>query len=379
VTKFYQVLFNNTFCIVYLLLILYLCCPVTALAQQNNPIYRLAKALEESNEYEEALRLYQNLYQKNLKNPEFINGIKRCYIALQSYQELITFLSQVIQHDGYNPIWNVDLAEAYYLNNQQEKALSIWWDQLEKAEGNIIVYRLVANGMIHQRLYDEAIKVYLRAIEKTKNHHNLHIDIGNLYKIQLDYGNAAKHFLDYYLHNPKQKSFLERQLLSLSDRDDQKVYVINSITNFLENYPDQSAVHEILAGIYIKGHEFNKAFEIYKYLDSKSSKGGYLQKFAFEAFKNEAYEHAIHSYKLMLKKDPSLNNKRQAQYNIAKSYAQLAYRYKEELKPDLAALNMERAVALFDSLANHAAQGEQNVSSYLFPFLSRYRSSDIKL
>ena len=339
--------------------------PVIALAQQNDPIHRLAKALEKNSEYDQALSLYQNLYQKNSKNPEIINGIKRCYIALHSYQELITFLLQVIQYDGPNSVWRIDLAEAYYLNNQQEEALSTWWNQLEKAEGDIVVYRLVANAMIRQRLYDDAIKVYLQAIEHIKDQYNLHLDIGNLYKIQLDYGNATKHFLDYYLHNPKQKAYLERQLLSLSDRDDQKISVINSLINFLDNNPEQIAAYEILAGIYIKGQDFDKAFAIYKNLDSHSATGDYLQKFAFEAFKNKAYDHAIRSYKLVLIKDPSSQNKRQAQYNIAKSYAEIAYKYKEESKPNLAALNMERAVAIFDSLINYAGQGKQNMPSYL--------------
>jgi tetratricopeptide (TPR) repeat protein len=343
---------------------IFMCSYGAALAQQTDPQFRLAQALEKNNQYEEALKIYQSLYHKN-KKITIINGIKRCYIALQNYPELIDFLTNVIRYQRSNNTWNIDLAEAYYLNNQQEKALRIWRDQLKNSNKNVVIFRLVASAMIRQRLYEDAIKVYKEAISQIPNQFNLHIDIANLYKIQLDYGSSAKHFLEYYIHNPKRKVFLQRQILSLCDRKDQIIPVITSLKNFITQHSEQFTINEVLAGIYIKERAFDNAFKIYKSLESEVSKGNFLHKFASEAFKNEAFEHVIKSYNLLLEKYPNSPHKSQALYHTARAYTKLAYKNKEELNSDLAASHIQKAIELFDRLTSITNNIPLGIQSYI--------------
>ncbi len=60
-----------------------------------------------------------------------IAGIKNCYIGLQQYTELIQFLEKVVKSQGAQRNWQVELAEAYFLNNEREKAFSLWKSFLE--------------------------------------------------------------------------------------------------------------------------------------------------------------------------------------------------------------------------------------------------------
>ena len=104
------------------------------------------------------------------------------------------------------------------MNNEQEKALTTWRAHIENNKKNITSYRLVAMSMVRQRLFDQAIVVYEQAIIGIPGQQNLHVDISNLYRAQLNYKKASDHLLQYYLSRPKQFEYLQRQLLSISDK-----------------------------------------------------------------------------------------------------------------------------------------------------------------
>jgi tetratricopeptide (TPR) repeat protein len=352
---------------IFLLLIftLILSLSLQARAQKNDPQLRLAKALEKNQEFNEALKIYKRLNVKYPKNVSVVGGIKRCYLALQNYDELITFLSNLVDNSNKIHTWQTDLAEAYFLNNQEQEALEIWWSQIESAGKNIAIYRIVALAMIRQRLYEQAIKVYSQAINSIKSQYNLHIDIANLYKVQLEYEKAAEHFLEYYLQQPKQKAFLQRQILNLTDRSHKITPVINALNRFLDAHPEQTSVYEIQAGIYIKDRNYDKAFEIYKKLDTKESDGRYLYKFALEAFTNGAYEYSITSYEILLSKFPESPYKIKTLYHMARAYTESAYEKREKMDEESADKNMAKAVLLFNDLIALSLKSEYHNRSYI--------------
>ena len=334
-------------------------------AQTNDPQFKLAEALEKSHDYNESLKIYYKLYVRYPNSPAIIGGIKRCYSGLQEYKKLILFLTDIVNNSGDKKIWQIDLAEAYLLDNQKEKALEIWQAQIDMAKGNINIYRLVALAMIRQRLYDEAINVYFEALNNIQGQYNLHIEIANLYKIQLEYGKATEHYLQYYLYNPKQKSFIERQILNMTDGGQQITAILNTINKFLDAHPEQLPIYEVKAGIYIKEKNFEKAFYVYKDLEITNKTGKYFNQFALEAFKNDAYEYTISSYKMLLNTLPNSPYKSQALYHMARAYSELAYQKRKEFKSDIANNYMSEAMALLDNLISSAQSSKYYFYSYI--------------
>jgi tetratricopeptide (TPR) repeat protein len=193
---------------------------------------------------------------------------------------LILFLEDALKSQPDRSPLYIDLGEAYFINDDREKAFNVWTSHLEGNKNDVGVYRLLAMAMIRQRLYDEAIEVYLKAISNLKKQETLHVDIANLYKAQLNYEKASEHYLNYYLTKPKQIAFLQRQLLSLSDKGKDITPVVKALDSFLVKHPDQKKVCEIQAGLYLKDKQFNRAFEIYKSLETDKSNGIYIQKYA---------------------------------------------------------------------------------------------------
>jgi tetratricopeptide (TPR) repeat protein len=322
-------------------------------AQQPNPQIRLAQVLEDNQQYEQALELFQNLHQKNPDNLEIISGIKRCALALQKYEELISFYENIIKTNPANSVWKIDLAEVYYLNNQRQKALELWWAEIRKDSKNIAPYRLSALAMINQRLYDEAIAVYSEALRQIEGQSNLYLDIGNLYKQQLKYGQAAEQYLNYFDSNPQQKQFLQRQILNLCDEPAQVSAVIQALEKYLVLHPQQNDVRETLAGLFLKEKDYEQAFTIYKTLDQKATQGKYLLNFAAEACNNHAYDYAISAYQVLQSLYPDSPYKIQSDFEMGRCHFALANTLQGNSNSARAADEMARAVSIFDSLAAH--------------------------
>lgn len=217
-------------------------------------------------------------------------------------------------------------------------------------------------AMIRQRLYDEAIEVYLKAINNLKKQETLHVDIANLYKAQLNYEKASEHYLYYYLSKPKQIAYLQRQLLTLSEKGKDITPVVDALNSFLLKYPDQDRVREILAGIYLKDKQFNQAFEIYKSLETDKSNGVYIQKYSLEALNNQAYSHAISGFSYLIQNYHTSPLVSQTYYDLGRCYELLAYSNGDEEESGKA---MEEAKKIFNEIISTNKNSGFVASSYI--------------
>ena len=331
-------------------------------AQNIQQQLRTADALVANHHYERALGLYEQIYNSNKQNLSAIIGIKKCFIGMQEYERLIVFLEEALKfQSGRSPLY-IDLGEVYFLNDNREKAFSVWSSHLERNKKDVAVYRLLAMAMIRQRLYDEAIEVYLKAINRLKNQETMHVDIANLYKALLNYEKASEHYLFYYLSKPKQFAYLQRQLLALSDKGEDITPIVNALNSFLVIHPDQDKVREILAGLYLKDKQFDRAFDIYKSLETENSNGIYIQKFALEADANEAYRHAIAGFEYLIQNYPKSPLIPQIYSHLGQSYAALAYNLKDEEESGKV---MEKAVKIYNGIITSGKNSGFVATSYV--------------
>jgi tetratricopeptide (TPR) repeat protein len=334
----------------------------TSIAQNIQQQLRTADALVNNHYYESALNLYQKIYNSDNRNLSAITGIKKCLTGLQVYGRLITFLEDALKSQPAGSPLYTDLGEAYFLNDEREKAFSVWYSHLERNSNNIGVYRLVAMAMIRQRLYDEAIEVYKNAIKRLKKQETLYVDIANLYKAQLNYEKASEYYLQYYHAKPKQIAFLQRQLLSLSDKGDDIAPIVNAINSFLIKHPEQDKVREILAGLYLKDKDYDQAFAIYQSLETEKSNGTYIQKYALEALGNKAYPNAIIGFEYLMQNYPTSPLVQQAYYNLGRSYAFLAYSMNNS---EESAQNMQKAEKIYHDIINSDEKSPLAFNSYI--------------
>jgi tetratricopeptide (TPR) repeat protein len=89
----------------------------TAYGQMTSPRLRLAQNLLRNNEYQEALNIFREIAQSEPRNIFVIRGMEECFRELQDFDQLITLLTRTVEQYPGDMNWQVDLAEAYYLND----------------------------------------------------------------------------------------------------------------------------------------------------------------------------------------------------------------------------------------------------------------------
>ncbi len=336
----------------------------TGKANAQSQYLNIAKSLERQHEYEPALVVYLQVYSTNKNDINVIRGIKNCYQGLQQYDKLINFLQSARRITPKNLYIPSYLAEAYFQINERDQAMRLWKNHLNNHPKDIAVYRLVASSMVALRMFDDAIEVYELAMANIGSQFNLHLDIVNLSKIQLKYGEATYHLLQYYMHSPKQFNYIQRQILNLADEKDQLPKIIKVIDQYAETYPELIQIREIQANLHIKEKNFESAFEIYQRLENDKSRGSYLVKFANAAKDNHAVEYTLKAYQVILERYPDSPFAGNAPVNIAQAHKLLAYQRREAGRFESAGTEIQKAIRIYDSLAVHAAKPNQQIDSY---------------
>ena len=342
-TQFYRNL------LIFNLLIFLLSLPGFLEAQESNTL-KLAKSLEKTGQYEESLKLYQKLFDGGTETFQVIEGIKNNLIELRRYDDLILFFSNLVEKNPQQINYLIDLGKAWYLKGDEKNAFRCWKETIESAPQNPTVYRLVGLTMIDLRLFDDAIKIYEQAIKNVKGQESLYRDIAALYKAQLNYEKAVQNLLLFYTYFQKQFGYVQSQIISMTSDEEAVNRIISAIKEFLkENYSNED-LRELLASMYIKNKEFEKAFEIYGDLQSKNIDQNFLHRFASEAENSAEYTFAIRAYESLLKNNLNESRKLNYEFNLAKDYYYLGLMRSKNGDPVQAETNIQTAIQKFDQL-----------------------------
>ncbi len=273
----------------------------SAFAQSLNPQeIKFAENLLRSRNYESALIIFNKHYRAGNHSSKIINGISRSLRELNNFQRWIEFLEEVILKLPQNYTYQIDLGKALYLDKQPDRAMQIWRKVYEAEPPNVMHYRLTAQAMTSFRLFDEAIEVYKKAMATIPNQAQVHLDIGRLYKIQLNYEKATEQFVAYFHKFKKQRSYVRSMLISMAKDNDASDRIISALESLnIDNDPD---LNELLTNLYIRKKDYPKALKIVMEIEKTagSNKFLYLKRFAQEADKDKAYPYVIKAYEYIL-------------------------------------------------------------------------------
>lgn len=326
-------------------------------AQQRNELH-LAENLLHSKNYENALTIFQKYYKTGDTSVRVINGITTCLRELGHNEELIGFLKEITKELPQIYSYSIDLGRAYFLNDQPDSAMQIWKIVYNVKPPQLMRYRLVAQAMTNFRLFDEAISVYEQALKLIPNQDAIHLDIATLYKAQLNYEKASEHYLLYYQKFKQQRNYVRSLLINMAKDDEATDRIIIAIVSFNDNNdPD---LNELLANLYMRKKDYEKAFKIITEIENSRSGNSliYLNRFANEAARDNAYNYVIKAYEFAIKK---MNNKFNAsmQFNLARAYYKSALNLNRLNKPKESDTRIKKALSILSDL-----QSKNSVEKY---------------
>ncbi|MEC8134464.1 MAG: tetratricopeptide repeat protein, partial [Bacteroidota bacterium] len=171
----------------------------------------LAVSYYERGEFEKALYLYQKLLNAQPNNSNYAFRLIKIQQELQQFKAADSLINGLLKNTK-NPQYLVELGYNFQLQNQLETAKSYYNQALSQAYEIPALSYSIALKFEEHSLVDQAIEVYVLAIENTQNY-SYEYRLAGLYAIKKDLENMFLSYLNFTAYNPNYKNQI-LQLLS---------------------------------------------------------------------------------------------------------------------------------------------------------------------
>ena len=297
------------------------------LARKNNHRYKLALQLENSGKYAEALQIFQQLWEANPSSMSYYRGVKNNLLNTKQYNKAIQAAEKMLSIRKSYYI-EADIGEIYYKFGQKEQAIEIWTNIINQNKKNPSAYQAVANSMLSNRLFDEAIEIYRQGRKNIPQNTIFLIELANLYSARIDYQNATLTYIDYLEKLPSQYSYVESQLIRLAKNIEEVEPITYIIKERIKNGSNIYNLKKILAQLYIHDSNYREALNVYEEIDNlmndmaskdRSEWGRELYDFAENALRDGAYEFSEQAFRMIISKYPKSHYISRSYFGLAES------------------------------------------------------------
>jgi len=232
---------------------------------------QLAKSYYESQEFQKALELYSQLYEKNPQHYYYIYNLY-CLVELQEYKEALKLIKKQSNVSQSNYRYFIDEAWVNKMMGNEKKSSRILNEIISQLppENNQIIQ--IANALQSKGFYDEAIEVYVKARQISGNNNSYNFEIANIYRYNGDYDKMFEALLDYLSANPADMQRVKNQLQGLL-----RVDVDNNLSGILktkllektQSEPNNLVFSEMLVWYAMQAEDFSLAFRQARSIDMR--------------------------------------------------------------------------------------------------------------
>jgi len=276
--------------------------------QQEQENEKLAFQYYGNKEYEKALGIFLELYQKR-PTQHYYTYILFCYTALNRYEDAEKLVRNKMKAETGSVRYEIDLGYIYMLTDKPDKATKLFDEVLQKIKPNKASISETANAFTSRQLYDYAVKTYLRGREIMQGTEMFHQDLARMYEYSGNYRGMIEEYLDLLLVDPLQIEQVQNRLQNLLNKDlDNKIsdQLRQALLKRNQQYPDQRDYSEMLLWLSVQQKDFEFALIQARSIDTRFSEGGMLVfSIANLSLANQEYDVAIEAFDLLLKRGPS--------------------------------------------------------------------------
>ncbi len=266
---------------------------------------RLANQYYTDGEYEKALSLYQQLYQKNPANDYYFKNYLNCLQSLSRNDEAESLIKKEINNRPKDCQLHIVYANFLQKSGQSEKAEKQFKLAIEKLPADVIIVHNVAKNFTDAGRDDDAITVYQKAEKSLKGIATFNFQLAELYRRK---GESDK-MIEYYM-----LALEDGSMNQISIQNILQVYLPKEkIPDFqgllfgrLEKNPDDINLVELLQWSYIQNKDYPNALRQSKAMDRRLNEGGARPMYIANVAANERdYKTAIDAYQYIKALGPS--------------------------------------------------------------------------
>ncbi|NNG26444.1 MAG: tetratricopeptide repeat protein, partial [Ignavibacteriaceae bacterium] len=220
--------------------------------------FALAENLERVGEYEDALKLFEELYLGEPSNTQYFNALQRVHLQLKNYAASIDLLEKrILEKPDDISVYGM-LGSTYYIMGNEGKAYEVWDEALMQTPNNPMMYRIIANYAVERRAFEKAIELYERGKEISHDKVLFAYDLAQLYTLTMQFGKAAEEYCIILDKNPMQRQVIEQKILSYSSKPD----ALEATIPVVEDWRKKSnlSLSYLLARLLTEAKKFEEAF-----------------------------------------------------------------------------------------------------------------------
>jgi len=264
--------------------------------QRTEQKLSLAQSYEQLGDYNSAVRLYEELYQADPANSQYINALYRVYTQLKNYAALVNILDERLKQKPDDIEAYGMLGSTYYLMGNEEKAIEVWNKPFQSDNINPVFYRVIGNYAVERRAFEIAIDLYEQGMKASDDKVLYAFDLARLYSLTMQFEKAAREYCFILSNQPSQQQIVESNVFQNVNRPGALDATIKVIEDCAEK--NNLSFSFLLARLYSEKKSYQKAYEIYLYIDEvQSSKGRELYNFARQMFAEKEYKLAAEVFK----------------------------------------------------------------------------------
>jgi cellulose synthase operon protein C len=274
-----------------------MCVSFVAIGQtQDNNRFRLAQSYEQGADFENAAKLYRELYTLDQSNYVVFDGLRRSLQQLKRYDEAIGLIRQRLALTPKDINLLCLLGGALYQNGSEKEATAAWEEAIDVEPTNSNVYRLVSNTLLENRLLEKAAELFRRARRECNDPNLFTLDLAQLLSVTMDYAGSTMEFLRYLQQTPTQLGYVQARLSQFTGKEEARAAAIEVVRNE-QRRSDDLNLHRLLGWLMLEGKQFSDAFGVYKRIDKlANAQGGEIYSFAERAYKEGAFAVAAQAY-----------------------------------------------------------------------------------
>jgi tetratricopeptide (TPR) repeat protein len=192
--------------------------PAAQQKQQEQENEKLAFQYYSDKDYEKALLLFRDLYDKQPTHHHYTYYFY-CLTALDKFSEAEKLVKSKIKDEQGSYRYEVDLGYLYLLTDKPEKAAKCFDELIENMNPNKANISEIANAFLSRQLYEFAIKTYLKGRELLQYTEYFNRELALVYEMSGNYSSMIEEYLDLLEGDPSQLEMVQNRFQNILDKD----------------------------------------------------------------------------------------------------------------------------------------------------------------
>ena len=298
------------------------------LEAQNNPSdirLRLAQSYEKSEDYEAAVRVYNELFASDSGNFTLIESLKRCHLKLKQYDDVIALIEHSL---GLNPRDLGSLAQlgnVWFLKGDEQKALVAWERAIAVEPNDETTYRVVGSAMVQVRQFERAVETYRAARKNLGAPTAFAQDIAYLYAVMQKFRESTAEYIVLLREAPSQLTYIQSRIATFTGSETGLRDAAAVALEAVQREPRNVELRRLHAWLSMEAKDYDAAFETYRQIDDlTAAQGKELFLFGERALNEKSYSAASSAYAEVIRRNPNLREMPRVRLGLARSLEELA-------------------------------------------------------